>query len=90
MSAAALRHVGVVGELTVLWVAVSSAVELMLGSSLDETSHVEVMNELATKFWRLEELCSRLEGPGVRIYSTLLGPPPGQACWADSLEEAVG
>jgi hypothetical protein len=48
------------------------------------------MNELATKFWRLEELCSWLEGPGARICSLFLGPPPGQARWADRLEEAIG
>jgi hypothetical protein len=34
-------------------------------------------------------LCSRLEGPGTRIYDQLLGPSPGQAGWADRLEEAA-
>jgi hypothetical protein len=37
----------------------------------------------------LEELCSRLEGAGVRICDQFLGSSPGQACWADRLEEAV-
>jgi hypothetical protein len=90
MWAGALRHAGVVGELTALQVAVSSAVELMLGRSPDETSRVEVMNELAAKFWRLEDLCSRLEGPDMRICSLLLMPPPGQARWVDYLEEVAG
>jgi hypothetical protein len=35
-------------------------------------------------------LCSRLEGPGARIYDHLLGLTPGQGCWADCLDEAVG
>jgi hypothetical protein len=48
------------------------------------------MNELTTKFWRLEELCSWLEGLGVRIYDLLLGPPSSQARWADQLDEATG
>jgi hypothetical protein len=48
------------------------------------------MSELAGQFQRLEELCSRLEGPGVRICDQLLGPSPGQAHWADRLEEAAG
>jgi hypothetical protein len=48
------------------------------------------MNELTTKFWRLEELCAWLEGLGVRIYSLLLGPPSSQARWADHLDEATG
>jgi hypothetical protein len=51
--------------------------ELMLGSLANETSQVEVTNELATKFHRLEVVCSWLEGPDVRIYSLLLGPPIG-------------
>jgi hypothetical protein len=68
MRVAALRHTGVVGELNVLWATVSSTMELMLGCSPDETSRVDVMNKLTAKFWRLEELCSRLEWPDTRIY----------------------
>jgi hypothetical protein len=79
MQATALRHTGVVGELVALRVAVSSTAELVLGHSLDETSHVEAMNELTTKFRRLEDLCSWLEGPGARICSLLLELPLGQA-----------
>jgi hypothetical protein len=74
-----IRHAGVVGELTVLRAAVSSTVELVLGCSPSETSRLEVMNELTTKFWELEELCSWLKGPGARICS-----------WANWLEEAAG
>jgi hypothetical protein len=44
---------------------------------VDETSRVEVMNELTAKILRLEELCSWLEGPGIRICSLLLSQPPG-------------
>jgi hypothetical protein len=51
---------------------------------------VEVTNELVTIFWRREELYSRLEGPGARICNLLIGPPPSQARWADSLAEATG
>jgi hypothetical protein len=47
-----------------------------LGSRV-KTSWVAVMNELTTKLRGLEELCSWLEGPGVRIYSLLLKPQPG-------------
>jgi hypothetical protein len=90
MWATAVRHARVVGELTMLRAAVSSAKELTLGLSPYETSRVEVMNELATKFQRLEELCSWLEGTDARIYNLLLRPPPGQARWANHLEEAAG
>jgi hypothetical protein len=58
MQATALRHGGVVGDLTTLQAAVSSAGDLVLGCSLDQTSSVEVMNELTSKLWRLEKLCS--------------------------------
>jgi hypothetical protein len=79
MWAAALHHAGVIEELVVLRAAVSSATELVLGRSPNETSQVEVMNELTTNFWRLEELCSWLEGPSMRICGLLLGQPPSQA-----------
>jgi hypothetical protein len=51
---------------------------------------VEVMNELTANFQKLEQLFSQLEGPGMRIYSLLLGPPSGQARWADHLGEVAG
>jgi hypothetical protein len=90
MRATALRHTGVVEEFTMLQATVSTTAELVLGRSLDETSRVEIMNELIAKFQKLEELCSRLEGHGKRICRLLLGPPPSHACWADCLEEAAG
>jgi hypothetical protein len=80
MRTTALRHARVVEEFTVLRAAVSSATELVLGHSPKEASLVEVMNELTAKFQKLEELCLRLEGPGMRIYDLLFGLPPGQAC----------
>jgi hypothetical protein len=90
MWAAALHHVGVAGELTALWAAMSSAAGLVLGRLPGETSWVEVMNELTAKFHELEELCSQLKGPSMRICNLLIGPSPGQACWVDQLEETVG
>jgi hypothetical protein len=50
------HHAGVVKELTVLWVDMSSAVELVLGRSPGDASRVEVMNELTAKFQKLEGL----------------------------------
>jgi hypothetical protein len=76
-------------ELAVLWVVVSSAAELVLGCSPNEIFRVEVMDELVAEFQRLDELCSRLERPSVRICDLLLGMPLGQAWWADSLGEAA-
>jgi hypothetical protein len=90
MWAATLCHTEMARELTALWEAVSSAMELVLGRSPNETSRVEVTNKLVANFWRREELCSRLEGPGVRICDLLLGPPPSQARWGDHMAEADG
>jgi hypothetical protein len=53
------------------------------------TSGTKVMSELASQLQRLEELCPRLEGPGVRIYDQLLGLSPNQARWTNHLEEAA-
>jgi hypothetical protein len=89
MQATALHHTEMAGELTMLQMAVSSAAELLPGCSPSGTFQVEVMNELVAKFQRQEELCSRLEEPGARIYYMLLGPPPSQAGWADRLAEAA-
>jgi hypothetical protein len=77
MWAAALRHTEVVRELDVLQTAVSSTVELVLGRSPNETFRVEDTDELVAKFWTLEELCSWILCPGMRIYDLLLGPPLG-------------
>jgi hypothetical protein len=79
MRATSLRHTEMADELTTLLALVSSTAKLGLGCSPNETSRVEVTNELVTKFQRREELCSWIEGPGVRIYDLLLGPPPSQA-----------
>jgi hypothetical protein len=75
----ALCHAEVVRELAMLQAAVSSVVELVLGHSPDETLQVEDMDELVAEFQRLEELFSRLERPGTRIYDLVLGLPLGQA-----------
>jgi hypothetical protein len=69
MRATADRHTEMVGEIAALWAVVSSTTGF-----LDETFRVEVMDKLVAKFWRLEELCSRLERPSARIYDLLLGP----------------
>jgi hypothetical protein len=82
-------HTEMTGELIVLWSVVSSAVELVLGRSPGETSQVEVMNELIAKFYRWEELCSRLEGLGMKICALLVGLSTSQAKWDDHLGEAT-
>jgi hypothetical protein len=64
--------------------------ELVLGRLPERTFWVVVMNELVAQFWRMKELCSRLEGPDARICNLLLRSPPSQARWADRLGEAVG
>jgi hypothetical protein len=58
---AALCHTEMARELAVLWVAVSSTVESVLGYSPNDTFCVEVVGELVTKFEKLEERCSWLE-----------------------------
>jgi hypothetical protein len=89
MWTAALRNAELAGELTMLWSIVSYDTERVLGRSPNETFWVEVMDELVAKFRRLEELCSRLEGPSAMIYDLLHGPPPGQARCSDGLGEAA-
>jgi hypothetical protein len=59
--------------------AVCSTMELLPGHSPSGTFRVEVTNELVAEFHLWEELCLRLEGPGMRIYDLLLGPQPSQA-----------
>jgi hypothetical protein len=75
MWAAALHHTEVVRELDTLQTTVSSTVELVLGRSPNETFRVEDTDELVAKFRTLEELCSWILCPGMRIYDLLLGPP---------------
>jgi hypothetical protein len=86
MWATTLHHAMVIRELAARQAVVTSAMERVLRRSPDETSRVDVMNELTAKIQKLEELCSWLKGLGVRICDLLLGPLPGQAQWADHLE----
>jgi hypothetical protein len=90
MQIATLHHIEMARELAVLQTAVSSAVEFTLGCSFDETFWVEVMDELVAEFRKLEERCSWLERPSVRIYDLLLAPPSGRDLLIDHLDEAVG
>jgi hypothetical protein len=50
----------------------------VLERSPNEIFHMEVVDELVSKFQRLEERLSRLEWTAMRICDLLLGPPPGQ------------
>jgi hypothetical protein len=63
----ALHHTEMTGELAMLRAAVSSTAKSALRCSPDEIFHMEVAGELVAKFQRLEERCSRLEQPAVRI-----------------------
>jgi hypothetical protein len=72
MRAAAIHHLEMVGKLATLWAAVTSVAELVLGHSPNVTFWVEIADELVTQFWKLEELCSRLERPGTWICDLLL------------------
>jgi hypothetical protein len=54
----ALHHTEMARELAMFWVAVSSAVESVLGCSPSDTSHTEVVGELAAKFQKEEDQCS--------------------------------
>jgi hypothetical protein len=50
MRLAALRHTEMAGELAVLWAAVSSTTESVLGRSPNNTFRLEVVGELAVEF----------------------------------------
>jgi hypothetical protein len=76
---AALRHTEMVGELVVLRVAVSSAMESVLGCLPSDTFHVVGVGELATEFQKMEDRRLRLERPATRICDLLLGQPTGRA-----------
>jgi hypothetical protein len=76
-------------EPVVLQAAVSFTVESALGRSPDEIFRVGVVGEMVVEFKRLEEWCSRLERPAVRICDLLLGPPPGWAQLADCQNEVT-
>jgi hypothetical protein len=74
----------------VLHATVSSAAESMLGHSPSDTFCVEVLGELAAEFQKMEDRCSRLEWPVMRICDLLLRPPIGRARLVDRLDEATG
>jgi hypothetical protein len=84
-----LHHTEIAGELAVLRAAVPTAVESVLGHSPSDTYHVEVVDEMAVEFEKMEDRHSRLEWPAARIYDLLLGTPPGRAWLADLLDEAA-
>jgi hypothetical protein len=90
MQIAALRHTEMVGELVMLQVTVSSAMEFALGRSLDETLRVKVVDELVIEIQKLEEWRLCLEQPGTGVYDLLLRLPSSQARLHDRLEEATG
>jgi hypothetical protein len=85
----ALRHTEMAGELGALQAVVSSAMESVLGHSLNDTFSVEVLGELVVEFWKLEKRRSQLERPAMRICDLLLGPPPGRAQLANRLDEST-
>jgi hypothetical protein len=85
----ALHHTKMAREPIVLQAAVSFTVESALGRSPDEIFRVGVVGEMVVEFKRLEEWCSRLERPAVRICDLLLGPPPGWAQLADRQNEVT-
>jgi hypothetical protein len=89
MRLAALHHTEMAREIAILRATVSSTVESVLGCSPSDTFHVEVVGELATEFQKMEDRCSRLEQPAVRIYDLLLGPPTSRAQLAGHLDEAA-
>jgi hypothetical protein len=90
MRLVALCHTEMARELSVLRAAVSSAMELVLGHSPSGTVCMDVVDEFATKFQKMEDRRSWLERPAARIYDLLLGPPTCQARLADHLDEATG
>jgi hypothetical protein len=89
MRLAALHHTEMAREIAILRAAVSSTAESVLGCSPSDTFHVEVVGELATEFQKMEDRCSRLEQPAVRIYDLLLGPPTSRAQLVGHLDEAA-
>jgi hypothetical protein len=54
-------HIEMVGELAALRAVVTSAAELVLGHSPNESFLVEIVDELVAQFCKLDELCSRHE-----------------------------
>jgi hypothetical protein len=85
----ALRHTKVVEELAAFQATVSSATESVLGRSLGNTAHAEMVNELVAEFQKLEMRRLKLERPVAWILDLLLGPPPSRAWLANHLDEAT-
>jgi hypothetical protein len=61
MGIAALHHTEMAGELAMLWAAVTSSTESVLGRSPSYTFRVEVVSEPTTRFQKAKDQCSRLE-----------------------------
>jgi hypothetical protein len=76
-------------SLPLFQVAVSTTVESVLGRLPNDTFRVEVVSELATEFWKMEDWHLWLEQPAARISDLLLGPPSDRARLADRLNEAA-
>jgi hypothetical protein len=89
MRLAALHQTEMAGELAAFQVAVSTTVESVLGRLPNDTFRVEVVSELATEFWKMEDWRSWLEQPAARISNLLLEPPSDRARLADRLDEAA-
>jgi hypothetical protein len=90
MRITALHHTEMVGELAIRRVAMSSAVELVLGCSPDKTFWVEAVGVVGAEFQKLEERFSRLERPSVRICDMLLGPRARLADCPDEPLDSLG
>jgi hypothetical protein len=86
----ALHHTEMGGELAAFRAVVSATTESVLRRSPSDTSHAEVVGELAAEFCKVEDWRPRLERPTARICDLLLGPLPGQAQLVDRLDEVAG
>jgi hypothetical protein len=73
MRLAALRHIEIVGELTVFQAAVSSIMESVLGRSPVNTALAVVVGELVAEFQKFEDRRSRLELPSQGSATCYLG-----------------
>jgi hypothetical protein len=89
MRLAALHHTDRAGELAAFQAAVSSATELVLGRSPNNTTRAEVVGELATGFQKVEGHHLKLERHVAGICDLLLRPPLGRAWLVDHLDETT-
>jgi hypothetical protein len=90
MRLAQLHQTEVAREFAALQTVVSSTTESLLGCLPGGTFRVEVVAKLTTEFQKMEDRCSWVERPAVRICDLLPAPPPGRAQLADGLDEAIG